>query len=86
MYGKEVACPHRRPAPPRPSQRAPVVLSQRAQRCNVLRVWVAALLDKGGRLGAQRLTQVLAANPATAPLFAGVAPDDVSVWPAGGWR
>jgi hypothetical protein len=62
-------------------QRAPRALAQLQPRSDMLRVWVAALLDKGGRLGAQRLTLALAANPATASLFSSIEQEEVRASP-----
>lgn len=66
-------------------QRAPAVLQHPAHRTNVLRVWVSAVLDKGGRGGARELTQVLAGNAAAAPLFAGFPLEEVRVWDCCPW-
>ncbi|GAB4821606.1 hypothetical protein N2152v2_008652 [Parachlorella kessleri] len=59
------------------AMRAPQVLREPQSCASVLRLWVSALLDRGGRLAAQQLTLVLASNAATAALFTGIQPEEL---------
>ena len=58
---------------------APKVLSSPVFATSVLKVWMQSLVDTGGRHSSWYLTNILAKNPGTAALFAGLSSDDLDI-------
>ena len=60
-------------------QRAAHILKEPQACTSILRIWVSALLDRGGRQAAQQLTHALASGVSTSTLFNGIQPAEVRI-------